>query len=115
MAEEIRLPRLSDVTALLAEPEISFETTVESSIGVRPPPGPMSVLLSIQRSIESSIGAKPIGEALSGLRLPRLDELAKSLPRLPLPKIELPPVGAEKVETPRPAEARAERLEGRIF
>lgn len=96
MSQQLQLPRLSEITRQLTAPETQFESMVKQSLGIQLPPGPMSVILNIQRSIE---GAAPTQQP----RLPRLEEI---LPRLPSPAPE---------QTAPEEKPPTEKLEGEIF
>jgi len=52
-------PKLSVLQKIPALPESMFEKTVESATGVRPPPGPNTLALSIMESIEAAIPGVP--------------------------------------------------------
>ena len=70
------LPKLSDVTKVLATPEAQLE-----KMGL--PPGPQSMLLKLQKSFEAG-GAPEFPE----LPNPKIDQVLNSLPKLPT--LELP-------------------------
>jgi len=70
LPEEVVLPKLSQLTRVLAGPEEQFESAVEKATGVKLPPGPQTVLLGVQESIEAR---KP--PALPEIELPELPEL----------------------------------------
>jgi len=46
-------PKLSVVTGFLAAPEENFEATVRDATGIEIPPGPQSMLKTVQESVEA--------------------------------------------------------------
>jgi len=78
----VELPKLSQFTRVLATPEEYFENTVKSSLNIEVPPGPMSVLFKLQTAVES--GELPQIERIIPLaRVPRLQDILASIPKLP--------------------------------
>jgi len=70
LPEEVVLPKLSQLTRVLAGPEEQFESAVEKATGVKLPPGPQTVLLGVQESIEARKAP-----ALPEIEFPELPEL----------------------------------------
>jgi len=68
MSERISLPKLSSLLDNLAKPELDLADIVETATGVRPPPGPMTMLKTFAESIEAA-GLPPLPE-LPMLQLP---------------------------------------------
>lgn len=93
------LPRLSSITEKLMAPEAQFEAMVERATGFRPPPGPQSVLFSLQRSFEA--GRAPELPRLGLPSPPRLEAVLERLPRPPAVEEAAPAAPS------RPAEERA--------
>lgn len=82
------LPKLSNITARLAEPEARFESMIKQATGFAPPPGPQSLLLRIQEAFEAGKAPElPTPEAFRAA--PKVEEVLAKLPALPaLPKLE---------------------------
>lgn len=92
MAPQFKLPKLSQLTQILAAPETYFENMIKSSLNIEAPPGPMSLILNIQKSLEGGAEESSTGSSV-GLRIPTLQEVLASFPVLPAVEVE-----AEKAE-----------------
>ena len=58
MPEKTVVPKLSELIDPLSKPEIDLADIVETTTGVRPPPGPMTLLKSIASAVETAIPAQ---------------------------------------------------------
>ena len=92
------LPRLSDVTSMLATPENQFERMVKTTAKFDLPPGPQQVMLNFQKSLEAG---KPGLPELP--KAPSANQFLSQLPQLP----KLPMFAGERspganVESKRP-------------
>lgn len=78
------LPKLSQFTKLLAQPEAQIESMLRSA-GIPVPPGPMTTLYKLQEAFER--GESPNVEEI--FQLPRAEEVLARLPAVPpLPTVE---------------------------
>lgn len=76
------MPKLSQFTAMLKQPETQFEKTVENTVGISPPEGPNSMLLDVQKDVEA--GKTPTAPTEMGLpTFPELGGLPAGLPTFP--------------------------------
>jgi len=73
------LPKLSQVTSVLAQPEQMFESGVKDATGQEIPKGPQSRLLDVQKGIEAgeapTPGAPEMPAGMPSFELPSLPEL----------------------------------------
>lgn len=104
----VELPKLSQFTRVLATPEEYFENTVKSSLNIEVPPGPMSVLFKLQTAVES--GELPQIERIIPLaRVPRLQDILASIPKLPPVPAEVAPKAEERAKAEAPPKAEKKR------
>lgn len=74
----MRFPKISDITKVLANPESQFSSMVKESIGFELPPGPLTMLLKFQKSVEAGETPKPEDF------IPRdIKDILPELPRFP--------------------------------
>lgn len=106
MSTKPELPKLSAFTRILATPEVQMEEVLKSS-GITVPPGPMSMLATLQEQFETGLPELPSpSEQALGI-----------LSRLPiLPPIETKPAKpiTTQVTAPPPPPPQ-EYLEGRLY
>jgi len=70
-------PKLSALTKPLAFPEEQFEEAVKDATGFTLPPGPCSMLITLQQTIEGIVPASPLpfGKEKKGELTPRKREV----------------------------------------
>ena len=94
------LPKLSDVTSMLATPENQFERMVKTTAKIELPPGPQQLVLNFQKSLEAG---KPGLPELP--KAPSANQFLSQLPELPkLPMFAGESNTGANIEAKRPPE-----------
>ncbi|MEM1601327.1 MAG: hypothetical protein QW339_05075 [Sulfolobales archaeon] len=94
----MEIPKLSQLTKVLATPEEYFENLIKSTLNIEIPPGPQSMLLKLQASIEA--GETPSIEKLLP-KAPRIEEVLTRFPKLPELPVETVRAEAPQALTPK--------------